>query len=91
MMMDLAGENNLGVWNNGIADANQALAPGPEPNGPPQTLVLASRRTNRPDFLRGFKHYENGWDIGNRHYFSVRPLLSTIVLPTTFHYPMSDI
>ncbi|CAM8922302.1 unnamed protein product [Rhodiola kirilowii] len=62
------GENNLGAWNNGIIDAN--LAPGPEPDGPPKSLVLAASRTNRPDILRGFKHYQDGWDIGNRHYFS---------------------
>lgn len=80
----------MGDWNNGgIADANLAL--GPEPNGPPDTLVLASRRTNRPDFLRGFKHYENGWDIGNRHYFSVGHLLSALGYHKMIAIPLSHV
>ncbi|EEF26462.1 conserved hypothetical protein, partial [Ricinus communis] len=54
---------NLGPWRNGIS----AEAPGPSDDA---TLVLAAKRTNRPDVLRSFKHYKDGWDIRNRHYWA---------------------
>lgn len=66
----LAGEGNLGPWRNGIAGAI-AQEPGPSTDASNNTLVLAANRTNRPDILRGFKHYKGGWDITNRHYWAV--------------------
>ncbi|KAF5751864.1 hypothetical protein HS088_TW02G00883 [Tripterygium wilfordii] len=64
----ILGEENLGPWRNGISEAAQA--PGPSNGGPQETLLLASGRTKRPDILRGFKRYQGGWDITNRHYWA---------------------
>lgn len=66
----ILGQENLGPWKNGISNTALAEAPGPEASGPQSTLVLAGNRTNRPDILRGFKHYRDGWDISNRHYWA---------------------
>uniref|UniRef100_A0A5B7ACE5 Uncharacterized protein n=1 Tax=Davidia involucrata TaxID=16924 RepID=A0A5B7ACE5_DAVIN len=66
----ILGEENLGSWKNGILSA-AAEAPGPVNDGPPSTLVLAARRTKRPDILRGFRRYRGGWDIANKHYWAV--------------------
>uniref|UniRef100_A0A5B6ZRF5 Transmembrane protein n=1 Tax=Davidia involucrata TaxID=16924 RepID=A0A5B6ZRF5_DAVIN len=65
----ILGEENLGSWKNGILSA-AAEAPGPVNDGPPSTLVLAARRTKRPDILRGFRRYRGGWDIANKHYWA---------------------
>ncbi|KDP34977.1 hypothetical protein JCGZ_09265 [Jatropha curcas] len=44
-----------------------AEAPGPSDDN---KLLLAAKRTNRPDILRGFKRYRDGWNITNRHYWA---------------------
>ncbi|PPE00673.1 hypothetical protein GOBAR_DD02291 [Gossypium barbadense] len=59
---------NLGPWKNEISELGEA--PAPTNDEPPSTLVLAAKRTNRPDILRHFKHYLGGWDITNRHYWA---------------------
>ncbi|PPR96543.1 hypothetical protein GOBAR_AA24118 [Gossypium barbadense] len=59
---------NLGPWKNEISEMGEA--PAPTNDEPPSTLVLAAKRTNRPDILRHFKHYLGGWDITNRHYWA---------------------
>ncbi|XP_048441039.1 uncharacterized protein LOC103948376 [Pyrus x bretschneideri] len=60
-------DENLGSWTNGIEETAQS----PEPSDAPQgTLVLAAKRTNRPDVLSRFKRYRGGWDIVNRHYWA---------------------
>ncbi|KAF5195314.1 envelope glycoprotein B [Thalictrum thalictroides] len=46
----------------------ETLAPSPSPS--PQKVVLARRRTQRPDILQGFKRYKGGWDLTNRHYWA---------------------
>ncbi|XP_030447983.1 uncharacterized protein LOC115670764 [Syzygium oleosum] len=66
----ILGQENLGPWKNGISEDALAEAPGPETSGPRSTLVLAGNRTNRPDILRGFKHYRDGWDTSNQHYWA---------------------
>ncbi|GAV80408.1 hypothetical protein CFOL_v3_23869 [Cephalotus follicularis] len=63
----ILGDENLGPWKNGLAAV--AEAPGPSNGGEPP-LVLAAKRTHRPDILRGFKNYGGGWDITNRHYWA---------------------
>ncbi|KAA8529084.1 hypothetical protein F0562_033428 [Nyssa sinensis] len=65
----ILGEENLGPWKNGILSA-AAEAPGSANDGPPSTLVLAAKRTKRPDVLRGFRRYRGGWDITNKHYWT---------------------
>ena len=63
------GEVNLGSWKG--ETPGEAQAPGPANSGSQSTLVLAAKRTDRPDILRGFKRYRGGWDITNRHYWAV--------------------
>lgn len=48
-----------------------AEAPGPGSEALESTLLLAERRTNRPDILTGFRRYRGGWDIANKHYWAV--------------------
>ncbi|OAY47216.1 uncharacterized protein LOC110617441 [Manihot esculenta] len=60
------GQENLGPWGNGMSEA-AAEAPGPSDDS---TLVLAAKRTNRPNILHGFKRYRGGWDITSRHYWA---------------------
>lgn len=62
-----SGQENLGPWGNGMSEA-AAEAPGPSDDS---TLVLAAKRTNRPNILHGFKRYRGGWDITSRHYWAV--------------------
>ncbi|KAI9088673.1 hypothetical protein K1719_029787 [Acacia pycnantha] len=64
----IIGEENLGPWKNEVAQA--ALAPVPESDSPEDTLILAANRTKRPDILRGFRRYRDGWDIANKHYWA---------------------
>ncbi|KAJ7943045.1 putative Transmembrane protein [Quillaja saponaria] len=64
----ILGEDNMGPWKNGISQS--ALAPGPASDVSESTLVLASNRTRRPDILNGFRRYQGGWDISNRHYWA---------------------
>lgn len=63
----VVGEDNFGRWKDRILSAT-AEAPGPASVG---TLVLAERRTKRPDILSGFRWYRGGWDIANKHYWAV--------------------
>lgn len=63
-------DENLGSWRNGISEET-AQSPGPASDAPQGTLVLAAKRTNRPDILSRFKRYRGGWDIANRHYWAV--------------------
>ncbi|KAJ7954195.1 putative Transmembrane protein [Quillaja saponaria] len=62
----ILGEENLGPWK----ISQLALAPGPASDTPQSTLVLAEHRTKRPDILSGFRRYQGGWDISNRHYWA---------------------
>ncbi|XP_050372324.1 uncharacterized protein LOC126790208 [Argentina anserina] len=59
-------DENLGSWQNEISDT--AESPGPSTDGQP--LLLAAKRTKRPDILDGLKRYRGGWDIVNRHYWA---------------------
>ncbi|KAM7277249.1 hypothetical protein ACFE04_019115 [Oxalis oulophora] len=62
----ILGQQNLAPWHNGkVADIE---APGP--SNDPTELLLAANRTRRPDILRGFKRYRDGWNITNRHYWA---------------------
>lgn len=54
----------------GIIQAT-AQAPQPTADAANSTLVLASKRTRRPDILRGFRQYHDGWNISNQHYWAV--------------------
>ncbi|KAI4313827.1 hypothetical protein L6164_026777 [Bauhinia variegata] len=64
----ILGEDNLAPWKNAVEQP--ALAPAPGNDAPHGTLVLAANRTKRPDILRGFRRYRDGWDIANRHYWA---------------------
>ncbi|KAI5677240.1 hypothetical protein M9H77_08190 [Catharanthus roseus] len=69
----ILGQENLGLWKNGIlseTSAETAQAPGPSNESPMNTLVLAGNRTKRPDILSGFRKYRGGWDIANKHYWA---------------------
>lgn len=65
----ILGQNNLGPFRNGISET-AAQAPGPSDYGSNNTLVLAAKRTDRPDILHGFKHYRGGWNITDPHYWA---------------------
>ena len=41
-------------------------------------VVLAAERTQRKDPLNGFKRYTGGWNISDRHYWSVSSLKNTL-------------
>ncbi|GFZ15933.1 hypothetical protein Acr_25g0003420 [Actinidia rufa] len=62
----ILGEGNWGTWRGGVLSAS-AQAPGPASES---TLVLAAKRTKRPDILRGFRRYRGGWDFDNKHYWA---------------------
>ena len=66
-----SGQENFGPWENAVIQG--ALAPGPGADSHEATLVLAANRTKRPDILRGFQRYQDGWDIANQHYWAVSP------------------
>ncbi|XP_010923876.1 uncharacterized protein [Elaeis guineensis] len=65
------GGENLAPWANGLlrfspaASAPSALAPDAK-----FPLVLAEKRTRRPDVLDKFRLYRGGWDITNKHYWA---------------------
>ncbi|KAL6010942.1 hypothetical protein ACLOJK_001385 [Asimina triloba] len=59
--------DNLAPWATGLLQFAPMPAFAPDAKFP---LILAAERTNRPDILRGFKHYHGGWDITNRHYWA---------------------
>ncbi|KAK3024114.1 hypothetical protein RJ639_043573 [Escallonia herrerae] len=65
-LKSILGEENLGAWKKGILNS-AAEAPG---QTPASTLVLAQKRTRRPDILSGFRRYRDGWDIANKHYWA---------------------
>ncbi|KAL5726637.1 hypothetical protein ACHQM5_009664 [Ranunculus cassubicifolius] len=65
----ILGGHNLGSLDTGFLQFAQAPSPDSS-NGENQTIILAKKRTERPDILRGFKKYHGGWDIMNRHYWS---------------------
>ncbi|KAK2971066.1 hypothetical protein RJ640_022621 [Escallonia rubra] len=65
-LKSILGEENLGEWKKGILNS-AAEAPGPTPAS---TLILAQKRTRRPDILSGFRRYRDGWDIANKHYWA---------------------
>lgn len=60
---------NLEPLNNGFSGYEEAA--GPAIDAPRDTLILAGNRTKRPDILRGFRRYHDGWNITNRHYWAV--------------------
>lgn len=60
---------NLAPWKTGFLQFPLASGPAYAPDGK-FPLVLAAKRTNRPDILRGFRHYRSGWDITNKHYWA---------------------
>ncbi|KAJ4964422.1 hypothetical protein NE237_024361 [Protea cynaroides] len=49
-------EGNLGPWTSGLLKLVEA--PGPANGRSVGTLVLVAKRTNGPNILNGFKHYE---------------------------------
>ncbi|XP_020097258.1 uncharacterized protein LOC109716312 isoform X1 [Ananas comosus] len=66
----LEGEE-LSPWAKGLLKLTSG-APGPEAMAPDGRfpLILASKRTRRPDALNSFKLYEGGWNITNKHYWA---------------------
>ncbi|XP_077243964.1 uncharacterized protein LOC143884341 isoform X2 [Tasmannia lanceolata] len=67
----ILGEENLAPWATGLL--RFAPASGPANAAAPDAkfpLVLAAKRTNRPDILCKFRRYRDGWDITNRHYWA---------------------
>ncbi|KNA10516.1 hypothetical protein SOVF_143710, partial [Spinacia oleracea] len=64
----ILGNENLGPLKDGIL--GQAQAPGPAFDEPKIPLMLAGNRTKRPDILRKFRIYQDGWDISNKHYWA---------------------
>lgn len=40
------------------------------------SLILAANRTHRKDPLDHFKYYKGGWNISEKHYFSVSFVIS---------------
>ncbi|XP_020581204.1 uncharacterized protein LOC110025213 isoform X2 [Phalaenopsis equestris] len=65
------GGRNLVPVSDGILNF-APLASGPAAMAPDAgvLLVLAAKRTRRPDVLNKFRHYRGGWDITNRHYWA---------------------
>ncbi|KAJ6853644.1 uncharacterized protein M6B38_113470 [Iris pallida] len=66
----LAGQN-FAPLENGLLKFTP-LASGPVAMAPDAKfpLVLAEKRTRRPDILEKFKLYNGGWDITNKHYWA---------------------
>ncbi|XP_057529970.1 uncharacterized protein LOC130808522 [Amaranthus tricolor] len=67
------GNQNLGSLNDGIL--GQAQAPAPASYEPMVPLILAGNQTKRPDILRRFRIYHDGWDISNKHYWALSDLV----------------
>ncbi|KAK4763459.1 hypothetical protein SAY87_012897 [Trapa incisa] len=65
----ILGGENVGLSKNGTLEP-LVQASEPMTDAQHSILVLASKRTNRPDILRGFRRYQDGWDISNRHYWA---------------------
>ncbi|GAB4840369.1 hypothetical protein Ancab_021135 [Ancistrocladus abbreviatus] len=64
----ILGNADLGPLKGQILDDAQPQGHGV--NVPQKTLVLAGNQTKRPDILRGFRHYQGGWDFANKHYWA---------------------
>nr|XP_018681452.1 PREDICTED: uncharacterized protein LOC103984672 isoform X2 [Musa acuminata subsp. malaccensis] len=67
----ILGGENLAPWANGL------LRFSPVASGPPALapdakipLVLAEKRTRRPDILNKFSIYRGGWDVTDKHYWA---------------------
>lgn len=60
-------------WTKGLLKFTPEVAPGPRAMAPDSRfpLVLAEKRTKRPDILHRFRMYRDGWDITNKHYWAV--------------------
>lgn len=71
LLLFLISGENFSPWRTGLLQfppAASGPAYAPDAKFP---LVLAAKRTNRPDVLTRFRHYRGGWDITNRHYWAV--------------------
>ena len=68
---ECVGQENMGSWKDRTLSSN-GEAPGPANDV--STLVLAANRTKRPDILSKFHKYRGGWDIANKHYWTVSSL-----------------
>ncbi|XP_026402892.1 uncharacterized protein LOC113298379 [Papaver somniferum] len=64
-----SGEEKVGSWTKGLLQFSESPSPSYE-HPPGDTLILAAKRTIRPDILSGFRRYRGGWDIRNRHYWA---------------------
>ncbi|KAI3875451.1 hypothetical protein MKX03_032157 [Papaver bracteatum] len=64
-----SGEEKVGSWTKGLLQFSESPSPSYE-HLPGGTLILAAKRTIRPDILSGFRRYRGGWDIRNRHYWA---------------------
>jgi hypothetical protein len=73
---------NLGEWAKGLLNNIPEEASGPLAMPPVVKfpLILAEERTKRPDFLNKLRFYIGGWDITNKHYWSVRTRCMIVVL-----------
>lgn len=60
------------TWEKGLLKLT-SIASGPVATAPDARfpLVLAAKRTKRPDVLNKFRMYRGGWDITNKHYWAV--------------------
>lgn len=66
----MLGGANLTPWANGLLRFSPvASGPALSPDAKFQ-LVLAGKRTRRPDILDKFRLYRGGWDITNKHYWA---------------------
>ncbi|KAG6532608.1 uncharacterized protein LOC121970451 [Zingiber officinale] len=64
----ILGGENLAPWANGLLKFSPvASAPAPDGKAP---LVLARKRTKRPDMLNSLRMYRDGWDVTNKHYWA---------------------
>ncbi|KAI3921187.1 hypothetical protein MKX01_036166 [Papaver californicum] len=64
-----SGEEKVGSWTKGLLQFSESPSPSYE-HPPGGTLILAAKRTIRPDILSGLRRYREGWDIRNRHYWA---------------------
>ncbi|XP_042443750.1 uncharacterized protein LOC122028872 [Zingiber officinale] len=64
----ILGGENLAPWANGLLKFSPvASAPAPDGKAP---LVLARKRTKRPDMFNSLRMYRDGWDVTNKHYWA---------------------
>lgn len=85
---------NLGQWAKGLLKDIPDEVSGPPAMEPVAKfpLALAEERTKRPDFLNKLRFYVGGWDITNKHYWSVCTSSMTVVCfyNVLFTYIQSD-